>query len=67
LTLEDHLEIKKKVKFTTILEHKLQFDDSIKSLDDKEALRYKIAKRAAKEIKSGMSVNLGVGIPTIVP
>lgn len=67
MTLEDHLEIKKKVKFTTILEHKLQFDDSIKSLDDKEALRYKIAKRAAKEIKSGMSVNLGVGIPTIVP
>ncbi|KIM46042.1 hypothetical protein M413DRAFT_441103 [Hebeloma cylindrosporum] len=31
------------------------------------ALRHKIAKRAAKEIKYGFYVNLGVGIPTLVP
>lgn len=29
--------------------------------------RHRIAKRAAKEIKDGFYVNLGVGIPTLVP
>jgi acetate CoA/acetoacetate CoA-transferase beta subunit len=29
--------------------------------------RHKIAKRAAKEIQSGMIVNLGIGIPSLVP
>lgn len=29
--------------------------------------RIKIAKRAAKEIKSGMAINLGIGMPTLVP
>lgn len=29
--------------------------------------RDKMAKRAAKEIKSGMTVNLGIGIPSLVP
>ncbi|MDX5476086.1 MAG: 3-oxoacid CoA-transferase subunit B [Bacillaceae bacterium] len=32
-----------------------------------ENVREKIAKRAAKEIKSGMVVNLGIGIPSLVP
>ena len=27
----------------------------------------KIATRAAKEIKDGMSLNLGIGIPTLIP
>jgi acetate CoA/acetoacetate CoA-transferase beta subunit len=30
-------------------------------------VRHKIAKRAAKEIKDGMLVNLGIGIPSLVP
>ncbi|PMU51897.1 acyl CoA:acetate/3-ketoacid CoA transferase subunit beta, partial [Pseudomonas sp. GP01-A3] len=29
--------------------------------------RQKIAKRAAQEIKTGMIVNLGIGIPSLVP
>lgn len=30
-------------------------------------LRNRIAKRAAKEIKNGMIVNLGIGIPSLIP
>lgn len=32
-----------------------------------DAVREKIAKRVVKEMKNGMSVNLGIGIPTLVP
>ena len=35
--------------------------------DKKHLLRYKIAKRAAKEIDKSCSINLGIGIPTMVP
>jgi acyl CoA:acetate/3-ketoacid CoA transferase beta subunit len=33
--------------------------------DVKHELRSKISKRAALEIKNGMFVNLGIGIPTL--
>lgn len=35
-------------------------------LDRAHQIRERIAKRAAKEIKDGFYVNLGVGIPTLV-
>ena len=34
---------------------------------NEEAARHRISKRAAKEIKDGFYVNLGVGMPTLVP
>jgi len=30
-------------------------------------IRHRIAKRAAAEIKNGMIVNLGIGIPSLIP
>ena len=35
--------------------------------DPKYRTRVKIAQRAAKEIKHGMYLNLGIGMPTMVP
>jgi len=43
-------------------------DDKMSKKEDPEfELREKIARRAAKKIKSGMYINLGIGIPTMVP
>jgi len=33
----------------------------------KDYVRNKIVARAAKEVKSGMNLNLGIGIPTLLP
>lgn len=67
LTLVDHLEVKRKVRFTSVQKRKLTFRDDLCGSDDKERIRYKIASRAAKEVRDGMSINLGIGIPTVLP
>lgn len=36
-------------------------------MDLGEGIRQKIARRAAEEIKDGMLVNLGIGIPSLIP
>lgn len=36
-------------------------------LTHKERVRNKIVARAAKEVKSGMNLNLGIGMPTLLP
>jgi 3-oxoacid CoA-transferase len=66
LTLEDHVEVKRGVKFSSIAKGELNFNDH-PELDAEKQIRYKIAARAAKEVKSGMSINLGIGIPTCLP
>jgi 3-oxoacid CoA-transferase len=67
LTIEDHVEVKRKVRFTSVIKKKLTFRDDLLPSDEKERIRYRIASRAAKEVKDGMSVNLGIGIPTVLP
>jgi hypothetical protein len=48
LTIENQVEVKRKVRFTSVQKRKLTFRDDLLPADDKERLRYKIAARAAK-------------------
>lgn len=66
LTLVDHLETKRKVRFSSIQAGRLTFSNH-HSISAKEKIRYKIANRAAKEVKDGTTINLGIGIPTLLP
>ena len=40
---------------------------SLKEETEAEKIRNKIVRRAAKELVNGMQVNLGIGIPTLLP
>ena len=42
-------------------------EDAAKEQNEEAVKRNRIAKRASKELKDGMYVNLGVGIPTLAP
>lgn len=42
-------------------------EDPNKKNKNSDATRLKIARRAAKEVKNGMNINLGIGIPTLLP
>jgi 3-oxoacid CoA-transferase len=43
------------------------FNDGKVSGSGKDHVRLKIVRRAAKEVRDGMNVNLGIGIPTLLP
>ena len=58
--------MKRKVKYNQLLRGDVHFNETPAKMD-KEQIRYKIAKRAAKEVSNGMTVNLGIGIPTLLP
>lgn len=69
LTIQDYIEVKRKVRNTALKKGDIKFapnDPNVKP-DVKEQIRYKIARRAGKEVIHGMNVNLGIGIPTILP
>lgn len=51
----------KRIEFRTTW----QGDNKVEKPDPKNVKRDRIVKRAAQELKNGMYVNLGIGIPTL--
>ena len=68
LTIRGESEIKSFVSENDLINKKVIYakDNQIKNKNS-DPVRLKIASRAAKEVKSGMNVNLGIGIPTLLP
>jgi hypothetical protein len=67
LTVSDHSEIKRLIKESDLAKGNVLFNDGKVSGSGKDHVRLKIVRRAAKEVRNGMNINLGIGIPTLLP
>jgi 3-oxoacid CoA-transferase len=59
--------VEKKIEITKLRPQQSSTTNPAKPQSDALIRRNRIAKRAAKELKHGMYVNLGVGMPTLAP
>ena len=69
LTVKGQSEVKTFVSENDLRNNKVVFDpEAGKGMNkSNDPRRLKIATRAAKEVSNGMNVNLGIGIPTLLP
>lgn len=69
LSIEGNTEVKKLVSEKALREGKIKFNpcNGDNKTKNNDPIRLKIAKRAAQEVQSGMNINLGIGIPVLLP
>jgi len=69
LTVQGQKEVKTFISENDLRSGKVTFDADQSKIKSKSSdpTRLKIVSRAAKEVSNGMYVNLGIGIPTLLP